>query len=134
MSFQTCLFERADASAAGVSYSCSVADTREAAVARRARERYLMDRPQALWILPTMWFWNDPANWRRVRALVAVATVLVSLGVGALQLGWLVGGLLGGGSVFLILGLVERYIRRQALVRRRELTRGEASRSLGDGR
>ncbi len=91
-----------------------------------------MDRPQTLWILPTMWFWNDRANWQHVRVFVALSTVLISFGVGALQLGWLVGGLLGGGSVFLILGLVERYIRWQVMARRRELAQAAeaAPRSL----
>jgi hypothetical protein len=36
-------------------------------------ERYLLDHPQRLGILPTWWFWNDRKNWRLVRWPFAIA-------------------------------------------------------------
>jgi hypothetical protein len=80
--------------------------------------RYLLERPQLLGIIPTRWFWRDMENWRLVRwpfgIFVAIMVVVLSLG----SPHPIVAGLIAGGTVFLAQGLLERYIRKQALKRR----------------
>jgi hypothetical protein len=79
----------------------------------------LLDRPQPLGILPSYWFWRDPetsrlASW--LLAPLAGVTVLV------LMLAWsfnpIVGGLVGALLIVLANGLLEKYVRRQAIKRR----------------
>jgi hypothetical protein len=84
-------------------------------------ERYLLERPQPLGILPTRWFWNDRENWRQVRwmfGLLAMGTVML-LSVTSLPL--LASVLIAPSVIILANGLLERYIRRKALERRKAL-------------
>ena len=82
----------------------------------------LVSRPQRLGILPTWWFWND---WERQRLLLPLTLITaIPLGpilvVGALKLQlsvWLLYGLLFAVYPSLLMGLVERHIRRQLAVR-----------------
>jgi hypothetical protein len=103
--------------------------TDEIATAERERERYLLDRPQRLGILPTWWFWNDRKNWRLVRwpFAIAVAALVFTLGVLSLPLPLELGILLG--TYVLALGSVEKYVRRQAM-KRRALAEREPTDSL----
>lgn len=85
----------------------------------------LVSRPQRLGILPTWWFWND---WERQRLLLPLTLVTaIPLGpilvVGAIKLQlnvWLLQALLFGVYPILLMGLVERHIRRQLAVRPKE--------------
>jgi hypothetical protein len=74
----------------------------------------LLDVPQPLGFLPTRRFWGDLENVRlvdHVRVVLVVVTVIV---VGALSPSWWFAGLAGAGSVVLVHGLLERYIRQAA--------------------
>lgn len=83
----------------------------------------LLDHPQRLGILPTKWFWRGE-NWRRARWLLFIplfivfaaanATGSILLAVAAPPI-----------ALALMTGLLEKYIRHQALKRRRAL--GQAS-------
>jgi len=85
----------------------------------------LVSRPQRLGILPTWWFWND---WERQRLLQPLALVTaIPLGpilmVVAIKFQlnfWLLQALLLGVYPILLMGLVERHIRRQLAVRSKE--------------
>jgi hypothetical protein len=82
----------------------------------------LVSRPQRLGILPTWWFWND---WERQRLLLPLMLVTaIPLGpllvVGAIKLQlsiWLLQSLLFVVYPILLMGLVERHVRRQLAVR-----------------
>ena len=92
-------------------------------------ERHLLDRPQRLGVLPTWWFWNDRRNWRKVGwafAILAAATNIILLVV---QPPLLHGLAIVTGVMILAIGLLEKYVRHQAL-KRRALT--EADTELAD--
>jgi hypothetical protein len=78
-------------------------------------QRFLLDRPQRLGILPTRWFWDE--NWHLVRwgfgALAAVTYLVLSL----ISPHPIVGGLIAGAVIVLANGLLEKYVRRQAMKR-----------------
>lgn len=78
------------------------------------RRRYLMDRPQKLGVLPTMSFWNDKANWKHVKAPMAVLAACVTIGIGVLSLGPLLSSLLGTAALVAAIGGTERYVRAKA--------------------
>ncbi|MFO7563053.1 MAG: hypothetical protein R6X02_10460 [Enhygromyxa sp.] len=85
------------------------------------RERYLLERPQPLGILPTRWFWNERENWREVGwmfGLLAMGTVML---LSFISLPPLASVLLAPSVIILANGLLERYIRRKALERREAL-------------
>jgi hypothetical protein len=74
------------------------------------RRPSLLARPQPWGVLPTLWFWQEPANWRPVRVpaglLLIAATVALMLNGAPV---WLV--LLGSALTMVIgLGLFERFI------------------------
>ena len=76
--------------------------------------RALLDHPQLLGILPTMWFWQDKSNWRLIRwPFVAILWVAIAIVVSFDFPLWVVGVTVGG-TLMLILGLIERYIRTAA--------------------
>lgn len=86
----------------------------------------LLGRPQRLGILPTYWFWNDGERQRLLVPIVALialpVTPLLFLLMVRFQLSmWL---LLAAGTLWpqLVMGLVERHIRRE--LRRRPLEDG----------
>jgi hypothetical protein len=87
-------------------------------IARRAKERRLLDHPQPLGILPTWWFWNDRKNWRLVGWGFGLLAAIVVLVLPIFHLHPLVGGAIAAAVVVLANGLLEKYIRRQALKRR----------------
>jgi hypothetical protein len=72
---------------------------------RAAEQRHLLDRPQPLGFLPTWWFWNV--------TLVALNFV---------PLPSLAKAVIAGSTIILANGLLEKYVRRQAMKRRRVLT------------
>lgn len=75
------------------------------------RRRALLDYPQPLGIVPTRRFWTDRENLRLVRipqAIIAGVLVLVIL---LLDLPWWGAGLAAMGTMLLMEGLFERYIR-----------------------
>lgn len=83
--------------------------------------RHLLDRPQRLGVLPTLWFWNDEQRHRLVLPLVLLMslpfTPLLFYLVVRFQLSlWLLP-VVTVVWPFLVMGLVERHIRR-ALLRR----------------
>jgi hypothetical protein len=88
--------------------------------------RTLLDRPQALGVLPTWWFWNQPDNWRLVRWPFAVLVVLLMVILDLLAIGPLAYVLVIVGSLVLGTGLLEGYVRRRALRRR-----ADGNRALG---
>lgn len=83
--------------------------------------RSLLDRPQRLGFLPTMWFWNDAARQRELLPIalpVVFAVVLLTQYLAA----WspiLSGPLIAIGLLhpFLVMGLLERHIRKQLRLR-----------------
>lgn len=84
-------------------------------------QRSLMDRPQRLGLLPTWWFWNDWERQRLLLPLILVTAIplgaLLFLTAVKLQLSvWLIEGLLMFAST-LLLGLVERHVRREVAMR-----------------
>lgn len=91
------------------------------AVARRDRSlavrTSLTSRPQRLGVLPTYWFWNDREHQKLVLPLIALVAVpvtpLLFLLVATLQLP--VWALLAAAAVYpyLVMGLVERHVRRR---------------------
>jgi hypothetical protein len=84
-------------------------------------KRSLLDRPQSFGFLPTWWFWND---WEAQRLLLPLAlfAVPVSLVINLLQVYWGLGAwvsIVAGILIsILMMGLVERYVRAQARMRR----------------
>jgi hypothetical protein len=81
----------------------------------------LLSKPQLLGILPTWWFWGDPENWELVaRPLmpIYVVTTMVALFVMPHPMLALIA---PTAVLVLLLGVLERYIRRQVR-KRRELT------------
>lgn len=82
-----------------------------------ARRRSLRDRPQRLGFLPTMWFWNDHEAQRLLMPLVVVIALPVAAAAQFLtvwlQLWWAWPVLAGLVWPFLLMGLVERHIRRK---------------------
>ncbi|MFO7567535.1 MAG: hypothetical protein R6X02_33130 [Enhygromyxa sp.] len=85
----------------------------------------LLEHPQRLGILPTQWFWKqqNPPAIRWGFALLAGLTVGVTL---LLTDSVLVAGLVPPLVLVLANGLLEKYIRRQVLKRRRALERADA--------
>jgi hypothetical protein len=83
------------------------------------RERSLLDRPQRLGILPTWWFWNDRENWRHVGWAFGALVVVMSIVLLFVELSPLVAGLIAGSTILLAQGLLEKYVRRQVIARRR---------------
>jgi len=90
-----------------------------------AKQRWLGDRPQLLGILPTLWFWQDTNNWKRVRGLIGVTVGItcMTLGMvgpgiltsaGMVGPGILTGAVIGGGTVILVTGIIERIVRSRA--------------------
>lgn len=96
------------------------------------RSPSLLDRPQRLGILPTQWFWkqeNSPII-RWGFALLAGLTVWITV---ALTDSILVAGLVPPLVLLLANGLLEKYIRQQALKRRRALEQpDDAAQALDD--
>jgi len=92
-------------------------------------ERFLMDRPQRFGILPTRWWWRQPAS-RRLLVWVFPPLTLAALLLGA-QLG--VHPIATAAILLVVLtiaeGLLEKYIRRQAM-RRRALVASAATDEL----
>jgi hypothetical protein len=86
-----------------------------------------LDRPQPLGIWPTLRFWNQPDVWRHVAPFMAVLAPAWALTVGIALSGmlplWMLA-ILGGLGTVLILGLIERLIRRR--MRQRALGSGRA--------
>lgn len=91
------------------------------------RERHLLERPQRLGILPT--FWNDHDNWKLVYWPFAGFVFASALILAALSLPCAVEFGLFLATYSLLLGSVEKYVRRQAL-KRRELADAEATQAL----
>lgn len=86
------------------------------------RDPALVDRTQPLGILPTLSFWDEPANRKLIRWPMAVlAGVLPLAVVSFLSLPWWGSGLVAAGTMVLSLGLFERYIRMRVKARRRAL-------------
>jgi hypothetical protein len=100
----------------------------------RRPPRSLLDRPQRLGLLPTMWFWNDHERQQLLTPLASA--VLIPL---ALLLWWLKS-FLGLGmwlqlvpmfiGPYLMMGLVERHIRRQLVRRAADPTPAEPTPAL----
>lgn len=100
----------------------------------------LASTPQRLGILPTLWFWND---WERQRLLLPLTLVTaIPLGpllvVASIQLHaniWLLQGLMFVVYPILLMGLVERHIRKQLAMRAvTGVSEGGAGRPRGNGR
>ena len=88
-------------------------------LAKRTEPPPLVAKPQRLGILPTMSFWNNKENWRPVRwPMGAAAGVLYVVGL-SLPISPLGMGLFCGGSMYFLIGITERLLRRH-LMRRRE--------------
>lgn len=79
------------------------------------RQLALLDHPQPLGILPTRRFWSDPENLRVVRIPQAIIAGILVVVISLLELpSWWVAGLAAAGSIALMQGLFERYIRQAA--------------------
>ena len=88
-------------------------------LAKRTEPPPLVSKPQRLGIFPTLSFWNDKENWRPVRwPMGAAAGMLYVVGL-SLPLSPLGMGLFCGGSMYLLIGVTERFFRGH-LMRRRE--------------
>jgi hypothetical protein len=85
--------------------------------------RYLLNHPQRFGILPTKWFWRGD-NWRRARWLLFIPLVLVFAAAKATG-NILAMVLVPPIAMVLLTGLLERYVRRQALKRRTALEQTE---------
>lgn len=83
-----------------------------------AERRYLLERPQWLGIVPTPRFWRDTENWRLVRWPFAIFSAVLVIVLSLIGPHPLVAGLIAGGTLALVLGSFERYIRKQAMNRR----------------
>lgn len=82
----------------------------------------LVSKPQRLGLLPTWWFWNDWERQRLLLPLILLTAIplgpLLFLVTAKLQLSfWLLEGLLVVVYPTLLLGLVERHIRRKLAMR-----------------
>lgn len=82
----------------------------------------LVSKPQRLGLLPTWWFWNDWERQRLLLPLILLTSIplgpLLFLAAVKLQLSfWLLEGLLVVFYPTLLLGLVERHIRRKLAMR-----------------
>jgi hypothetical protein len=84
-------------------------------------ERSLLDRPQRLGFLPTLWFWDDGVRQRELLPIVLPITLLV-----VLLTDYLAGRFPGFAVLwsalvllhpFVVMGMVERYIRKQLRLR-----------------
>ncbi|HEY8379597.1 MAG TPA: hypothetical protein VIK91_24060 [Nannocystis sp.] len=84
-----------------------------------AARRALLDRPQRLGFVPTLWFWNDAARQGLLLPLVIATAIPLVLLVQflAVRIPALAGPLLLAVVLFpfLLMGLVERHIRRRLL-------------------
>lgn len=90
--------------------------------------RHLLDRPQRLGFLPTVWFWNDPERQRLVLPIVLSVTLPWTLVLFYLVMRWPISLALfvvvNTLAPYLGMGLIERHIRRE--LRRRQLAAAEA--------
>lgn len=88
------------------------------------KPRVYLDKPQRLGILPTLGFWNQPEVWRLIGPVMAVFVGVWTVAISALYSGalslWTLA-LIGGGGPLLMIGLIERYVRRR-MRQRAELT------------
>jgi hypothetical protein len=96
-------------------------------------QRHLLDHPQPLGILPTLWFWNDRANWRRVSWAFGTLGFIITIAVFFSHLHPLIAGLVAGLTMALAIGLLEKYVRHQA-VKRRALAESATLDALGERR
>ena len=78
------------------------------------RRRCLTAHPQRFGIVPTWWFWGDPDNWALVRGPAAVLVGVITFAVGLSGLPLALAAILAPLSFLLAVGLLERYIRREA--------------------
>lgn len=83
-------------------------------------DRHLLDRPQRLGVLPTWWFWNDRENWRKVGWAFAILAAAMNIVLMVIDPPLLIGLAIISVVMVLAIGVLEKYVRRQAL-RRREL-------------
>ena len=78
----------------------------------------LTERSQR-WILPSVWWWNRPENWRLVVKPYVLATwIMLVVATLALDASWWLAVLLTAGVPFVLLGLGERFIRNAVAKRR----------------
>jgi hypothetical protein len=87
-----------------------------------AEQRHLLDRPQPLGFLPMWWFWNNPENWRLVGGAFAILAVITLVALNFVPLPSLAKAAIAGLTIILANGLLEKYVRRQAMKRRCALT------------
>jgi hypothetical protein len=71
----------------------------------------LLDVPQPLGFLPSRQFWQDPENNRLAGLPLGIFGGLLVIVIGLLGPPWWVGGLVAGASIWLMQGLLERYVR-----------------------
>jgi hypothetical protein len=87
------------------------------------RRPALLDVPQPLGFLPTRRFWRDSENNRLAGLPLGILGGILVIVIGLLGPPWWVGGLVAAAGIWLMLGLLERYIRQAA--RRRFRSRPE---------
>jgi hypothetical protein len=92
--------------------------TNEIKTTQIERERYLLDHPQRLGILPTWWFWSCRENWRWIRWPFAMLVAALVVGLILLKVPLVVGLPVYAAVYIVALGAVEKYIRHQAMKRR----------------
>jgi|SRR5690606_10147241 len=92
---------------------------------RAAEQRHLLDRPQPLGFLPTWWFWNNRENWRLVGWMFAILAVATLVALEFVPLPSLAKAAIAGSTIILANGLLEKYVRHQAMKRRRALAEGD---------
>jgi hypothetical protein len=97
---------------------------------QHSEERYLLDRPQRFGILPTWWFWRDRKNWRMVGWGFGIIAAVTNVILAIVQPHPLIGGLVAGLVIILANGLLEKYVRRQA-VKRRALEEAKGLKAMG---
>jgi hypothetical protein len=78
------------------------------------RHPALLDVPQPLGFLPTRQFWRYPENNRLAGLPLGIVGGLLVIVIGLLGPPWWVGGLVAAAGIWLMLGLLERYIRHVA--------------------
>jgi hypothetical protein len=78
------------------------------------RRTSLLEVRQPLGFLPTRQFWRDSENNRLAGLPLGILGGVLVIVIGLLGPPWWIGGLVAAGSVWLMLGLLERYVRRAA--------------------
>jgi hypothetical protein len=78
------------------------------------RHPALLDVPQPLGFLPTRQFWRDAENNRLAGLPLGILGGILVIVIGLLGPSWWVGGLIAAAGIWLMLGLLERYIRHAA--------------------